>query len=68
MLLENSGEYISFIKQSPMNNFRIQCIISYSKGYIIGGSNGYIMVYEKVEDQKLHYVLRKSIEIKLDPN
>jgi len=68
MLLENSGEYIAYIQQSPLQNFKIQCILPYQKGFIIGGESGEIIVYEKVEDQKIHYIKRKMIQIKLDNN
>jgi hypothetical protein len=50
MLLENSGEYLCFIHQSPMNGFKIQCIIPYNKGFIIGGESGEIIAYEKMDD------------------
>ena len=68
MLLENSGEFISFISHSPMNGFKIQCIIPYSKGFLIGGESGEILIYEKSEDVRHPYVKRKSIVIKMDPN
>jgi WD40 repeat protein len=68
MLLENSGEYLGFIQSSPMNGFRIQCIIPYNKGFIIGGESGEIIAYEKIDDLRHPYVKRKVIQIKLDPN
>jgi hypothetical protein len=50
MLLENSGEYLSFIQHSPLSNFKITCILPYGKGFIIGGETGEIIVYEKIDD------------------
>jgi hypothetical protein len=66
MLLENSGEYLSFIPTSPMGGVRIQCVVPYSKGFLIGGDSGEIIIYERSEDPKHPYIKRKSFNIELD--
>jgi len=55
MLLESSGDYKMLLAESPGENFYIECIITYNKGFIIGGENGQIMIYEKFEDPKNPY-------------
>jgi len=40
MLLEGSGDYKMLLAESPAEGFHIECIITYSKGFIIGGANG----------------------------
>ena len=55
MLLESSGDYKMLLAESPGEGFFIECIITYSKGFIIGGENGQIMIYEKSEEPKNPY-------------
>jgi WD40 repeat protein len=55
MLLEMSGEYRQLLSESPGDGFYIECIQTYSKGFIIAGDNGQIMIYEKSEDPKNPY-------------
>ena len=43
------------LADSPGEGFHIECIITYSKGFIIAGENGQIMVYEKSEEPKNPY-------------
>lgn len=55
MLLEGTGDYKMLLSESPGDGFFIECIITYSKGFIIGGDNGQIMIYEKSEEPKNPY-------------
>ncbi len=55
MLLEGSGDYKMLLAESPGEGFFIETIIIYSKGFIIGGENGQIMIYEKSEEPKNPY-------------
>ena len=55
MLLEGSGDYKMLLAESPGEGFFIETIIVYSKGFIIGGENGQIMIYEKSEEPKNPY-------------
>jgi hypothetical protein len=43
------------LSESPGEGFYIECIITYSKGFIIAGENGQIMIYEKSEEPKNPY-------------
>ena len=49
-----------------MEGFKIQAIVSFSRGFIIGGENGMICAYERVEDPKYPYRRIKAIEARLD--
>jgi hypothetical protein len=40
MLLESTGDYKMLLPESPGEGFYIECVITYSKGFIIGGDNG----------------------------
>lgn len=55
MLLEGSGDYKMLLAESPGEGFYIECIVTYSKGFIIAGENGQIMIYEKSEEPKNPY-------------
>ena len=67
MLCESSGEFMSYIHESPGEGFRIQSIVPFSRGFLIGGENGMIMAYERVEDPKYPYRRLKHMEVRLDP-
>lgn len=56
LLLENNGDYKMMLSESPQENFNIECIQTYSKGFVIAGDNGAIMIYEKSEDPKNPYM------------
>jgi hypothetical protein len=45
------------LSQSPYEGLNIVNIISFSKGFIICGENGKILVYEKSEEIKNPYFL-----------
>ena len=32
-----------------------KCIVPFNRGFIIGGENGSILAYEKIDDPKIHY-------------
>lgn len=66
MLCETSGEFMNFIHESPMEGFRITTIVSFSRGFIIGGDNGMMAAYERVEDPRHPYRRTKLIECKID--
>ncbi|MFO0116508.1 MAG: hypothetical protein ACK521_02445 [bacterium] len=52
MLCEPTGELKMDLKESPGEGFYIQSIRAYSKGFIIAGDKGQIMIYEKVDEPK----------------
>ena len=43
------------ISSSPGDGFYIQTIKAFSKGFIIAGDKGQIMVYSKVDEVKTQY-------------
>ena len=51
------------IADSPGDGFYIECISTYSKGFIVAGDNGKIIIYEKAEDPKIQYT--RSIALPL---
>jgi hypothetical protein len=56
MLLESSGDYKMLLAESPGEALQyIECVITYSKGFIIAGESGLIMIYEKSEEPKNPY-------------
>ena len=40
MVLEGQGDYKTLLAESPGEGFYIECIITYTKGFIIAGENG----------------------------
>lgn len=50
MLCESTGEFSSFVPSSPVDECKITSICSYTRGFIVGGENGQIYVFEKTED------------------
>ena len=61
MLLESSGEFKIMLADSPGDDFYIETIVTYGKGFIIAGINGIIKIYEKMEDLKTHYRLQTTL-------
>ena len=55
MLFESSGDYKMLLAESPGEGTYIESVITYSKGFIIAGESGKIMVYEKSEEPKNPY-------------
>jgi hypothetical protein len=55
LLLESNGEYKMLLPDSPGDGFYIECVHTYSKGFIVAGDNGRIIIYEKSEDPKTPY-------------
>lgn len=66
MLCETSGEFMSFVQESPLEGFKIQAIVPFSRGFFIAGENGVIYAYERVEVGASPYRRYKTIETKLD--
>jgi len=68
MLCETSGEFMAYINESPGEGYKIQTIVAFSRGFIVGCENGYMIAYERVEDPKNPYRRIKVVEAKLDPS
>lgn len=68
MLLETSGEYMAFVHESPVGDFKIECIVPFSRGFLIALDNGLVYAYERTEDPKNPYRKINQLETKIDPN
>eukprot|EP00929_Paragymnodinium_shiwhaense_P023266 TRINITY_DN1460_c0_g2_i1.p1 TRINITY_DN1460_c0_g2~~TRINITY_DN1460_c0_g2_i1.p1 ORF type:complete len:1226 (+),score=432.73 TRINITY_DN1460_c0_g2_i1:97-3774(+) len=64
MLYDNAGELVSAkLQSSPSEPRSATCVLTFSKGFITGGDDGYIRVFEKSEDPKELYKRTKAIQI-----
>eukprot|EP00927_Polykrikos_kofoidii_P004457 TRINITY_DN11755_c0_g1_i1.p1 TRINITY_DN11755_c0_g1~~TRINITY_DN11755_c0_g1_i1.p1 ORF type:complete len:1221 (-),score=291.71 TRINITY_DN11755_c0_g1_i1:257-3919(-) len=64
MLYDNSGELVSSKLQcSPGEPRSATCTLSFSKGFVTGGDDGYIRVFEKSDDPKELYRRTKNIQL-----
>jgi hypothetical protein len=63
LLLENSGDFKMVLSQSPFEAFNIVNILSFSKGFIICGEHGKLLVYEKSEEIKNPYFLIAQLPV-----
>jgi hypothetical protein len=55
LLCEGNGELKMDLKEAPGEGFYIQTIKAYSKGFVIAGEKGQIMIFEKVDEPKTQY-------------
>lgn len=53
---------------SPFDEMTIECIIPFSKGFIVGGNKATIYVYEKHEVDKKHQYVRVDKKIQVPNN
>eukprot|EP00930_Biecheleria_cincta_P056908 TRINITY_DN42926_c0_g1_i1.p1 TRINITY_DN42926_c0_g1~~TRINITY_DN42926_c0_g1_i1.p1 ORF type:complete len:1216 (-),score=324.29 TRINITY_DN42926_c0_g1_i1:285-3932(-) len=63
MLFDNGGEFQMVLPTSPGDPRSATCSVSFSKGFVIGGDDGFIRVYEKSDDPKEVYRNTKSIQL-----
>ncbi|CAE8610875.1 unnamed protein product [Polarella glacialis] len=63
MLFDNSGEFQTVLSSSPGEPRSATCAISFSKGFVTGGDDGFIRVFEKSDDPKEVYRNTKSIQL-----
>eukprot|EP00931_Biecheleriopsis_adriatica_P073734 TRINITY_DN47969_c0_g1_i1.p1 TRINITY_DN47969_c0_g1~~TRINITY_DN47969_c0_g1_i1.p1 ORF type:complete len:1245 (+),score=388.72 TRINITY_DN47969_c0_g1_i1:82-3735(+) len=63
MLFDNTGEYQTVLPMSPGEPRSATCAISFSKGFVIGGDDGFIRVYEKSDDPKEVYRNTRAIQL-----
>jgi hypothetical protein len=50
-----------------VGDFKIECIVPFSRGFLIAGDNGVVYAYERTEDSKNPYRKINSLETKIDP-
>jgi len=63
IFLYENGEY-RLLSSSPSDNLSINTMIKYEKGFICGGENGVVTVFDQSDDDKEGY--RRSRTLKLD--
>jgi WD40 repeat protein len=64
MLFDNGGEIISAkLASSPGEPRSATVALSFSKGFVTGGDDGYIRVFEKSDDPKEFYRKTKTIQL-----
>lgn len=68
MLFDNAGEFIAVLQSSPGEPRSATCVLSFSKGFITGGDDGYIRVFEKSDDPKEIYRKMKTIQLDSGPS
>jgi hypothetical protein len=59
---------MSFVQESPIGQFRIECIVPFSRGFLIAGDNGLVIPFERTEDPRNPYRRLTPMETKIDPN
>jgi hypothetical protein len=52
LCINQNLEYKETLKDSPGEGYEIECIEETDKGFICGGSNGIIYIYEKADNDK----------------
>ena len=60
LLFDNNGEYKMVLPCSPADQKSCMCVAAFSKGFVIGGDNSMIRVFERSDDPK--EVFRKAKE------
>lgn len=63
MLFDNAGEFQTVLPTSPGEPRAATCAVSFSKGFLTGGDDGLIRVFEKSDDPKEVYKNTKSIPV-----
>lgn len=49
LVCNDDGSFDTLVPDSPMNDFKIEAIVSFSRGFIVAG-NGLIYAYEESDD------------------
>jgi len=62
LLFDNGGEFKMTLQSSP--NESLWCVVPFPKGFICGGDDAWVRVYEKIEDPK--EMFRKTKEVKIE--
>jgi len=66
LLFDNAGEFQTVLPTSPGEPRAATCMIPFSKGFIIGGDDGRIRIYEKSDEPKELYRQTKLLQV--EPN
>eukprot|EP00033_Pygsuia_biforma_P003159 GCRY01003467.1.p1 GENE.GCRY01003467.1~~GCRY01003467.1.p1 ORF type:complete len:1179 (+),score=364.32 GCRY01003467.1:161-3697(+) len=62
LILFEMGEFKAILPQPPVDGLSVDCIVPYTKGFICGGDNGIVGLYEKTDD-KDYYTRAKVFHI-----
>lgn len=63
ILINKNCEFIKIVDTSLVNNCNIECIIPYSKGFIVAGDNFTIYFYEATFDEQTIYARTKTVMV-----
>jgi WD40 repeat protein len=63
LLFDNGGEFKMVLPCSPQEMGSLRCIAPYSKGFVTGGDNGVIRVFEHSDDVKEMYKNTKQVKV-----
>ncbi|KAF4674972.1 WD repeat domain 65 [Perkinsus chesapeaki] len=66
-LYENNGEYKGPVSPGPGEHRACLCAVSTSKGFLLGGIDSMIRIYERSLDSKEGYLLLKEFRVDLSP-
>ena len=61
LICESKGEFKMMIEDSPGNKWEIKCITIYTKGFIVGGVDGKMYIYEKGDSIDVPFKLQRII-------
>jgi len=62
-IFDGTGEMLMVLPGSPLEPRAATCVIAYSKGFITGGDDGLIRIFEKTEDPQEPYRKMKTIQL-----
>eukprot|EP00742_Colponemidia_sp_Colp-10_P003011 GILJ01003213.1.p1 GENE.GILJ01003213.1~~GILJ01003213.1.p1 ORF type:complete len:1307 (+),score=279.75 GILJ01003213.1:41-3922(+) len=63
LLFDNGGEFRMVLQSSPSDGSAIDSLVSYSKGFLCGGDDGVLHLYERSEDPREVYKWTKTFKI-----
>lgn len=63
MLVNSDGGFITFLNDSTTNNWHIESIIPFSKGFIVGGDGLTVQIYEATNDETTYYVKGTTMNV-----
>ncbi|CAI2371694.1 unnamed protein product [Moneuplotes crassus] len=64
MMCESSGEFVTMIADSPVEDCHIVSICAYERGFIVAGKDGKFFIFEKSNDLDMPYKLLKETNLK----
>ena len=63
MLVNSDGGFITFLNDSTTNNWHIESIVPFSKGFIVGGDGLTVQIYEATNDETTYYVKGTTMNV-----